>query len=342
MILFCGALQRMGYSVKLVCAKAEGRYASLVPSDVELIDLKAPRMLSALTAFRSVLLTECPAVVYSTIVHANLAVLLASIGIKGTKVIIRESNAPISEEKRTIGRKFSHFLAKLLYPRATAIICVSEKVREELLQMCPTAQGRVVVCPTPVIDASLLQQSEEALPDEDRVFFQDTPTIVSVARLHPQKNLSLLLKALATVNQTRPLQLAILGDGALKQTLIAEALQLGIANQVRFFGFKSNPFSYMRAARALVLSSDYEGMPNVIIQALSLEVPVVSTDCPGGSREVLKGGEWGYLSPVGDSNALASSIILALDAPKVVNREEVLGTYGVDGAALGYLKVAAL
>lgn len=342
MVLFCGALHRMGYTVKLVCAKAEGRYSSLVPPGVEIVDLKASRMLSALAGLRRVIKTYRPVAVFSTIVHANLAALLARIGVAGTRVIIRESNAPLSEEKRTLGRKVSHLLAKFLYPRAHAIISVSEKVREELQLMCPSAHERIIVSPTPVVDDFLIEQADQALPEEEQGYFNKNPTVVAVARLHPQKNLSLLLKAVARVNQERPLQVVILGDGALREALSDEALRLGIADRVRLLGFKANPFAYMRAARALVLSSDYEGMPNVIIQALSLGVPVVSTDCPGGSREVLKGGQWGYLSPVGDAYALAASIILALDAPKVVDRREVLATYGVETAALGYLKAAGL
>jgi len=137
-----------------------------------------------------------------------------------------------------------------------------------------------------------------------------------VGRLTEQKDFSTLMKAFADVRATRPLRLVLLGAGGLRNTLQHLANTLGIAEDVDMPGFVDNPFQYMTRAALLVLPSEYEGLPGVLIQALACGCPVISTDCPGGSREILADGAYGALVAVGDAHGMARAIEAELDQPK--------------------------
>jgi glycosyltransferase involved in cell wall biosynthesis len=107
----------------------------------------------------------------------------------------------------------------------------------------------------------------------------------------------------------------ILGRGRLREALTTLAGSLGVDRQVDLPGFVENPYPFIRRARAFVLSSRWEGSPNVLVEALALGTPVVATDCPSGPREILAGGRFGPLVPVGDPEALAEAILGLLRAP---------------------------
>ena len=113
----------------------------------------------------------------------------------------------------------------------------------------------------------------------------------------------------------RRVRLVILGDGPERETLLELAERLELSEHVDLPGFKVNPFTYMSKAGVFVLSSRYEGFPNVLVQAMACGAPVVSTDCRSGPREILEDGKWGHLVPVGDWRAMAEAILETLDNP---------------------------
>jgi len=141
------------------------------------------------------------------------------------------------------------------------------------------------------------------------------PVVLAAGRLTAQKDFPTLLRAFARLVPERDLRLMILGEGPDRAALEAEIEALGLGDRVALLGFQANPFSYMARARLFVLSSAWEGLPGVLIQAMACGTPVVSTDCPSGPREVLEGGRLGPLVPVGDAEALARAIMQTLDAP---------------------------
>mgnify|MGYP000037444926 FL=1 len=110
-------------------------------------------------------------------------------------------------------------------------------------------------------------------------------------------------------------RLVLLGDGPDRGRLEGLASELGIAENVHFAGFEPNPYAWMARAAALVLSSRCEGFANVLVEALACGANVVSTDCPSGPREILEGGRWGRLVPVGDAAAMAEAMRGTLRAP---------------------------
>ena len=123
----------------------------------------------------------------------------------------------------------------------------------------------------------------------------------------------MLLDAFARVSRTRDAQLVILGNGPLQTELEARAVHLGIASRVRFEGYAADVGAWMRQATVFALPSQWEGFPNVLLEALAAGCPVVSTDCSDAVSEVLDGGRLGYIVPVGDTTAMADALGAVLD-----------------------------
>ena len=159
----------------------------------------------------------------------------------------------------------------------------------------------------PVVDEKLREMAAEAL---DHPWFQPgAPSVVlGVGRLILQKDFATLLRAFAILNARRRARLVILGEGRLRPALESLARELGVEDHVALPGFAENPYRYMSRAAVFALSSIYEGLPGVLIQALACGCPVVSTDCPGGSAEILHGGQVGRLVPMQDAEALADAL----------------------------------
>jgi glycosyltransferase involved in cell wall biosynthesis len=134
-----------------------------------------------------------------------------------------------------------------------------------------------------------------------------------VGRLQEQKDFPTLIRAFALVRQVRPCRLVILGDGSGRAGLLALVGSLGLAKEVDLPGFQTNPYPFLGRAALFALSSAWEGSPNALTEAMALGTPVVSTDCPSGPWELLDGGRFGALVPVGDAPALAAAMASTLD-----------------------------
>jgi len=177
----------------------------------------------------------------------------------------------------------------------------------------------------PVVTPSL-KSLATAPVDHPWIGTNQPPLVLAVGRLTAQKDYPTLLRAFAKVRSRRNCRLIILGEGELRDSLEALTSQLGIADSVQLPGFADNPFAWMSKASLFVLSSAWEGLPNVLIQAMACGTPVVSTDCPSGPAEILENGKWGRLVPVGDEVALAEAMDRALE-DKVFPDVAVRATY---------------
>jgi glycosyltransferase involved in cell wall biosynthesis len=166
--------------------------------------------------------------------------------------------------------------------------------------------------------------------------------ILTVGSLKDQQNHPLLLRAVAAVDRPNA-RLMLLGQGANEAALRMLAVDLGIADRVVFAGFHADPSPFYATANLFSLASDYEGLPTVLIEALSFGLPVVSTDCPSGPTEILQGGRFGRLVPVGDAPALARAMEAAVNAP--VDREALIlraADFAPEIAARKYLDLLGL
>ena len=184
---------------------------------------------------------------------------------------------------------------------------------EDLERYAPSLRRAVRTIHGPTVWPRIAKQAAEAL---DHPWFNDgPPVILSAGRLVPVKGHETALRAFAEVVKSRPARFVILGEGPDRQKLVDLSHTLKIAHLVDFAGFQINPFAYMARAAAFVLASSHEGLPSVLIEAMACGTPLVSADCPSGPREILEGGQWGRLVPVGNWRALATAILDTLDAP---------------------------
>ena len=179
--------------------------------------------------------------------------------------------------------------------------------------MARVKRERVKVIYNPSVTANLQKRQTE---QPDHPFFEvGVPVILGVGRLTPTKDFATLIQAFAQVRQQKEAKLIILGKGPEHDALIKLITDLDLANDVSLPGFAQNPYAYMHHADAFVLSSRYEGLPNVLIEAIACGCLPVSTDSPGGAAEILADGDYGHLVPVGDVDALADAIRAILDNP---------------------------
>jgi glycosyltransferase involved in cell wall biosynthesis len=339
MLVFARELLGRGVRVDTIVASTEGQLARLLPPSATVVDLGGRGVLRGVPGLARYLRRARPAGLYSTMSYCNVAALLARrLAGSALPVVVREAVVPLSaEHANSLNGRIIRRLVQATYPSAQAIIAVSKDVAEELVRISRRIRDKIAVLPTPVVTDELLADAERPL---DHPWFAAgaPPVVLGVGRLHTQKDFATLLRAFALVRRARPLRLLVLGEGPERRSLEALGRELGVADDVELAGFVDNPFVYLKRAAAFALSSRYEGMPTALLQAMALGTPVVSTDCPGGPREVLQNGRFGALVPMGDAPALAAAIGAAVDSPRRADvAEYARGRFGVREAATRYL-----
>jgi len=193
---------------------------------------------------------------------------------------------------------------------ADGVIAVSEGVKDELILVNNSLDVRVL--PNPVLTPAFDAQAREPI---EHPWFRsgDIPVVLGVGRLLRSKGFATLIEAFRAVTLNMSCRLVILGEGAERPVLEQLVRDLSLEDRVSLPGFVVNPLPFMRSARVFVLSSEYEGMPNSLLQAVACGTAVVSTDCKSGPREILRDGRLGRLVPVNDSRAMAGAILEAID-----------------------------
>jgi len=231
----------------------------------------------------------------------------------GSLIICSIRTKPSVEIKQKLSHRFIFSLARYLFPRYVAQIhSVSKGAGEDFLKTLGPQPRKVVTIYNPIVNDDFYRGAEEPV-EHPWLQTDQPPVIVGVGRLEPEKDFPTLLRAFAIARQKRQMRLVILGEGNDRPILEGLARKLGIQDDVDMPGFVHNPQRFVKRASLFVLSSVYEGFGNVVAEALAVGTPVVSTDCEGGPREVLRDGELGILVPVGDSDALAWEILAALE-----------------------------
>lgn len=317
-----------GLKVDLVVTKAEGFYVSQVSPGVRIVDLKAlkfsnSKTLKFPTGFQSTtslpklvtyLRQEQPqALLAASHYPCEIAILAKRLSRVSTRVVVSE-HTTLSLEARYVAQRSARLTplsARLFYPWADGIVAVSQGVATDLARTASLPLERIQVIYNPVVTPELLTRAKEPL---DHPWFNpgEPPVILGVGRLVEQKDFSTLIRAFNQVRQIRPARLMILGSGREKSRLKALVHEFGLEDDVAMPGFVQNPYAYMARSAVFVLSSAWEGFGNVIVEALAVGTPVVSTDCQSGPAEILDNGKYGSLVPVGDSKAIAEAILSVL------------------------------
>ena len=308
--------------VDLVLVKAEGTYLDLVPDNVRIIDLKGSRVITSLFRLAGYLRKEKPVSLLSAMDHANVIAILARwiAGVSTRIVVSVHSTLSVEVEKAKSWRgKIMPWFINKTYPKADAIIAVSTGVAEDLNQETQLPLQAIKVIYNPVVTSELQQKKQEAL---NHPWFKENqpPVLLAVGRLSEQKDFTTLLNAFAIIRKKSECRLIILGEGEQRKQLEALVDHLQLNDDVQMPGFVKNPYAYMAQADVFILSSAWEGLVTVLIEALACGTPVVSTDCPSGSSEILEAGKYGRLVPVGDARALAEAVITTMEENVDPNR----------------------
>jgi glycosyltransferase involved in cell wall biosynthesis len=227
-------------------------------------------------------------------------------------VSIQNNISQVTRDSSDFRIRIIPLLARRLFPRADGIAAVSSGVADDFSRRVGIRRDRIQVIYNPVVTPELHDRARE-VPRHSWFSEPAVPIIIAVGRLNRQKDFETLIRAFHRVLRKRQARLVILGEGEERASLEALVSELGLEDSVSLPGFFDNPFACMARASVFVLSSAWEGLPTVLIEALALGVPVVATNCESGPDEILEGGRLGQLVPVGDSAALAEAVLSRLE-----------------------------
>ncbi len=308
---------RKGHPVDLLLIKARGEHLKQLPDEVNIIKLGSDHSALTLWPLARYLRKNQPTCLlvakHRAIVIAVLARLIAK---TETRIVGRlGTNLSRALEGKNAFRKWLwHAPMRKIYPMVDRIVPVSEGVLDDIASITHLGSDKLQVIRNPVITPQMHQLAEQSI---DHPWFAEgePPVILGAGRFTRQKDFITLINAFAKVRAKKECRLMLLGHGALQADYAALASKLSITDDFAMPGFTSNPYPYMKQAALFVLSSAWEGSPNVLSEALAQGTAVVATDCPSGPYEVLKGGTVAPLVKVGDVDAMAIAISTTLDNP---------------------------
>jgi glycosyltransferase involved in cell wall biosynthesis len=306
-----------GLGVTVIVSEGGGPLEQQLAPAVEVLSLNARHSLRATLRLARLLRRRRPPVILSALTYPNIsAVLAARLAGGWTRVVISERNTTSHwlANRGWLRSALEKPLLRALYSRADAIVAVSEGVADDLRNLMRRKGPPIVVIYNPTIEERA-EEAEAEPPDHPFLTEGGGPVVVAAGRLHRQKDFPTLIRAFARLRTIRNARLLLLGEGPERAALEQLVAELDLSDTVAMPGYAANPLAAFGRAQLFVLSSRFEGFPNVLVEALWTGVPVVSTDCPSGPREILEGGRYGSLVPVGDVAALADAMVEALDAP---------------------------
>jgi len=302
-------LDREKFKVSLAVVDMKGQvFLDQIPSDVEVIDLNCDRVRYAIPRLISLIWRKRPKLVFSTLGYLNLAVaIFRPLLPRSIKFVARESSVVSEVIKRRRFPTLWTWAYKMFYGRFDVVICQSKYMRDDLIANFGLSPHltRIIHNPVEIEKIRELAESDIAMVGESKNSAEKW--LVSAGRLVPVKGFELLLTAVAKCLDL-PIRLLVVGDGPLRLQLERLRTDLGLEDRVTFVGFQKNPYSFFARADALVLSSHYEGFPNVVLEAMTCGTPVISTPAPGGVIELLTGVSGCYLAKEVSSDSLAEVI----------------------------------
>ena len=334
-------LRKRGVEIDLVVGCADGEMKMALERDIRLFDLSSKRMMKSIPKLARYLQARKPEAVIAAMTHCSAAGVAARV-ISGHKVMIigTEHNTMSQIRENTAGLKYR------LMPRwsrwaldsADVIVAVSSGVADDLSAQTGIARERIRVIYNPVINDTLYSAAAVGI---DHPWFQhrEPPVILGVGRLDRQKDFSMLVRAFRLVRDRRVARLVILGEGSDRKGIEQTIADHGLFGEVALPGSEANPYRFMKRSAVLAMSSRWEGFGMVLVEALALGVTVVSTDCTHGPAEILCNGKFGALVPVGDEEAMAQALLLALDNPVRCDDALHLEKFSTHTAVSSYLSL---
>lgn len=310
LIHLANALSEKGHEIDFLVGNSDGPGAKWLGQGLRLVDFNVTRTIQIVPGLVRYLRSHTPAALISTPLHVNVAATMAWLAAgKPCALIVREAVNLSAEGARS--RLPAYRIAPWAYRRASAVACVSEGVATDLIQNHRIPAAKIRVVPNPTITESVLALARREV--NHPWFNSEIPVILGVGRLTRQKSFGTLIRAVSRVRESMPVRLVILGDGPQRVELEHLIESLRLQDCVDLVGYQPNPYPFLANADLFVLSSEWEGSPNALIEALACGTPVVATDCPSGPREILQSGKYGPLVAVGDHDAMARAIVEQLN-----------------------------
>src|SRR5690349_12244740 len=320
----------------MVLADAVGPRLAAVRAAVPVVDLRAGSTRQSVLPLARYLRRTRPDVLVGALGHANVVAVWARWLARVDTAVVVTHHINVPAERTSSGARLWFALRRGFYPRADAIVAVSRDMAADLAGSIGLPRDRIDVSLNPVITPDLLALGATPLANPWLEAGQP-PVVLGIGRLERQKDFPTLIRAVALLRRRRPVRLLILGEGSQRPALEALIQQSGLQGDAALPGFVDNPYGYLSRARVFALSSIFEGLPTVLIEALALGTPVVSTDCPTGPREILEAGRLGRLVPMGDPAALAEAIAATIDEPLPPPAGEDLAAYRQAEAVDSYI-----
>ena len=304
-----------GYNVQIALLNVTGELLPLVSKEIKIIDLDSKRLRCAFIKLYKLFKDHN----YDVVITALWPLTSISIitwltaGRKGRLYVSEHNQLSIScIREQKIPSIIFRAIISFTHRFASGVIAVSKGVRDDLSSLAKMSRDSIKVIYNPAATGvSPLRETPDVSSELWGRGYKYH--ILSVGRLKKQKDYETLIRAVAHLPEDLNVKLTILGEGPLRQNLEALIVQLGLQVRVSLPGFVTDPYPWFRSADLFVLSSQWEGFGNVIVEALECGVPVVSTDCPSGPSEILDNGIYGRLVPVGDAAMLSAAIIQSLD-----------------------------
>ncbi|MEJ2393693.1 MAG: glycosyltransferase [Candidatus Thiodiazotropha sp.] len=340
-------LSQLGIAVDFIVKTRQAPYLDRLPEQVRLIEFGSGNRKQRQRQLLTYVDETQPDVMISAKGKDDLIAMRVKHLTKAeTRFFLRPGTA-VSERLRARNANWfkrwrTHRRMRWLYAQTDGVIAVSNGVAEEIIGATGVAANKVKVVRNPNITPELYDLAAAPL---DHPWFTEgeDPVLLGIGGLRLQKDFPSLLRAFALVNDKRPCRLMILGQGHLHDELSALAESLGISDRVALPGFVDNPYAYLARADLFVLSSLWEGSPNVLTESLALGTPVVATDCKSGPNEITQQGKFGHLVAVGDVQALAAAILDTLANPPASDwLKSAVQEYTMEKSAISYLKALGL
>jgi glycosyltransferase involved in cell wall biosynthesis len=347
LVNLANGLNHLGVTVDFIVQHNRGPYLEHLPPEANLIEFQSDNPKERLQKLLSYLDEFSPDALISAKTKDDRVALAAKKKTRAKTLFFLRPGTEISQRMRA--RKANLFKRWLTYRRlkhlvlqADGVIAVSQGVADDVVNITGIDTNKITVVRNPNITPQFYQMAQAPV---DHPWFKpgEPPVIIGMGGLRRAKDFSTLICAFALVAKKRPCRLLILGRGHLREELLKLADSLGVLDRVELPGFFPNPYPFLSHSALFVLSSRWEGSPNVLTEALALGVPVVATHCTGGPYEITQGGKYGKLVPVGDVEGLSQAISQTLDNPPDTTWLKTAVTeYTMEQSARAYLKAMGL
>ena len=300
-----------GIGTEILLGRQEGVYLDILDPAIAIYELRASNFYQYFRKLRRFLRDNNYTHIFTASNYISAATILAKKKLKFPAKIIATLHYDLPYQLSILPlpqRILVKYLNKEFISKADKIVAVSKGVAEGFIKIIGVDErSDVKVIFNPVFDDSIYQKGREKIAEG--IFDKGKITLINAGRLEEQKNHRLLIRAFQLLLANREnMQLLIIGQGSLDQELKNLVNELGLERNVHLIGFKQNPYAYMAQSDLFVLSSSFEGLPTVLIEAMALGVNVVSTDCPSGPAEILEQGKYGWLAKNNDAVSLATAI----------------------------------